>query len=161
MLKCRWGLMLLCHYCMHCILWSNLHNYMTCLCVILFNGQDLWRGYILDVSWYPFLFPRWCVYEFPSLDQLCSWKHKFSLDYLFEHKTKSFSIWVCWATYLGHICRLNGSIWFCYKSGGIYETMWKSSWSTYYIIAKPIPSPKLTHNIGYNQSLKQDFLFAW
>jgi hypothetical protein len=120
----------------------------------------------------------WCIMiSIPLSKVMCLWiskpwpiefmKAQIFIELLFEHRTKSFSIWVCWATYLGHICRLDGGIWFCYntcicKSDDIYEkTMWRSSWSIHYIIAKPICSPKLAHNISYNQSLKQSVLFVW
>ncbi len=124
-----------------------------------YNGENLRRGSISDVLWHPFFFPRWCVYEFPSLDWLCSWKHNFLLNYWSKYMNRSFGILVYWPTYLGHNFRSNGGIWFCYKTyfckiGGICEkTMSISCWLTYYRIARLIPGPKLDGCIWYCVSI--------
>jgi hypothetical protein len=62
----------------------------TCSVFVWFycNNQDLWKGCISNVLWHSFFIPRWCVYEFPNLNQLCSWKHKLLLDYSYEYKNR-------------------------------------------------------------------------
>jgi hypothetical protein len=68
----------------------------------------------------------------------------------------SFGIWICWATYLGHICRLDEGNWFCHKTyicrGGGYiceKTMRRSCWLVYYRITRLVPNPKLNGCIWY------------
>jgi hypothetical protein len=59
-------------------------HFVQCVCVIYCSNQNLWKGCISNLLRHSFLIPRWCVYEFPNLNQLCSWKHKLLLDYSYE-----------------------------------------------------------------------------